>query len=148
MSLFQNEKLITRIRKSYIKVNDHWIVDKHTNGYGKIFAEGKNWGAHQLSYEVFVGPIPKGLYLDHLCRITNCINPDHLEPVTPRENNLRGNSVSGVNARKTHCKRGHELSTENVRIDNGTRQCKPCNNIRAAKYRKLKKEVSFGLAFA
>lgn len=148
MNLLHNEKLLRRINSNYIRVNDHWIVEKYANGYGKIYAEGKNWLAHRLSYAVFVGPIPEGLFLDHLCRVTNCINPSHLEPVTPKENNMRGNSVAAINARKTHCKRGHELSTENVRIDNGTRQCKPCNNIRARGYRLKKKEARFAPAFA
>lgn len=124
MALLHNEKLKQRIKNSYIRVNDHWIVDKYSNGYGKLFANGKNWLAHRLSYEVYVGPIPDGLQLDHLCRVTNCINPTHLEPVTSTENMLR--------ARKTICKRGHPLEGSNISTSNGTRQCLKCRAVREA----------------
>lgn len=132
MALLNNEKLKSRIRDNYIKVNDHWVVPKYGNGYGKIYAAGKNWLAHRLSYEVFVGPIPEGLQLDHLCRVTNCINPAHLEPVTAQVNKER--------AYQKVCKRGHELSDGNITKD-GARQCLKCRAIREAA-RRLKVRVA------
>ena len=87
--------------------------------------------AHRLAFETFVGPIPDGLVLDHLCRNRSCINPEHLEPVTQQEN-IRRSPVApqAVNARKTHCKHGHEFTPENTRhyIKNGrpARRCIEC----------------------
>lgn len=58
-------------------------------GYGYVGVHGKTMLAHRASYEFFVGPIPEGLHLDHLCRNRSCINPTHLEPVSQGENNAR-----------------------------------------------------------
>lgn len=63
---------------------------ENRNGYGRLWWQGKERMAHILSYEAHVGPVPTGLLVDHKCRVRACINPDHLEPVTPRENTLRG----------------------------------------------------------
>lgn len=63
------------------------------NGYGKVSWRGRTWMAHRLVYVLLVGPIPEGHHLDHRCRVRPCCNPDHLEPVTPRENTLRGEAV-------------------------------------------------------
>lgn len=84
-------------------------------------------GAHRVSYELFVGTIPRGYTIDHLCRNTHRVNPYHLEPVTPEENNLRGTSASAQNARKTHCKYGHSLAQGNYYLrKGGSRLCKEC----------------------
>lgn len=83
--------------------------------------------AHRVSYEVFVGPIPEGLEIDHLCRIRHCVNPDHLEPVTRRENLLRGDTFAARNARKTHCPQGHSYSGENLYVYKGGRKCRTCH---------------------
>ncbi len=75
-----------------------------------------------------VGPIPDGLYVDHLCRTPACINPAHMELVTNGENVLRGVCPAALNARKTHCKRGHPLDGANLRIlVSGGRNCRECN---------------------
>jgi hypothetical protein len=74
-----------------------------------------------------VGPIPDGLVLDHLCRVRNCVRPEHLEVVTFRENVLRGEGSSANRARQTHCYKGHLLEGENVYTPhNGKRGCKTC----------------------
>lgn len=86
-----------------------------SKGYGRLVVRGVRKLAHRYFYEEMRGPIPSGLTLDHLCRNRACVNPWHLEPVTVRDNVLRGNGLSAVNARKTHCKRGHEFTEENTR---------------------------------
>jgi hypothetical protein len=98
-----------------------------TNGYGRTQVNGKRWLAHRVAYDLLVGPIPKGLTIDHLCRNTWCVNPAHLEAVTLRVNNLRGGNAAAVNARKTHCKRGHPFDKENTHIAvGGGRVCRTC----------------------
>lgn len=67
-----------------------WCARTNRNGYGRLRVGGRELMAHRLAYEALVGPIPEGLVLDHLCRVRLCINPAHLEPVTVRENTLRG----------------------------------------------------------
>jgi hypothetical protein len=74
-----------------------------------------------------MGAVPEGLELDHLCRVRGCVNPKHLEPVTHRENLMRGESWSAVNARKTHCPEGHPYDETNTYIDGkGRRRCREC----------------------
>lgn len=100
-------------------------------GYVRVGADrgGGRLPAHRAMYQELVGPVPEGMTLDHLCRNRGCVNPDHLEPVTMRENALRGTSPWAKNARKTHCPRGHELVTENCvpyYLKRGRRYCAMC----------------------
>lgn len=67
-----------------------WQGEMNRNGYGRVWVNGKRLMAHRVVYESLRGPIGEGLLLDHLCRNRACCNPDHLEPVTHRENTLRG----------------------------------------------------------
>jgi hypothetical protein len=81
---------------------------------------------HRLAYRLDRGPIPLHLELDHLCRNQACSNPEHLEAVSHRVNVLRGAGTSAINARRTHCIRGHEFSGENLGWDKGRRTCRAC----------------------
>ena len=92
-----------------------WESTMGYKGYGRFWYQGRMRSAHRLAYEEYVEPIPEGLTLDHLCRVRNCIAPDHLEPVTNKENLLRGFGVSAINARKQECVKGHPFSEQNTR---------------------------------
>lgn len=96
-------------------------------------------GAHVWAYTTLVGPIPKGLELDHLCYVRACVNPAHLEPVTKRENILRGESFAAKHARKTHCKNGHPFAGENLIIKD-CRRCLTCLRQYQANDRQRKRE--------
>lgn len=128
--------------------NGCWIFEGNRNayGYGRIRrGKGQRGTAmvHRVVYEHFVGPIPDGLQLDHLCRVRACCNPEHLEPVTTQENVLRGNGVSAVNARKTHCIHGHPFDDLNTCTDpTWGRKCRTCARTRAAMYRADKRYAS------
>jgi hypothetical protein len=97
------------------------------NGYSKITKNHITYLAHRFMYELAYGPIPKNKQLDHLCRVRNCVNPEHLEPVTLSENVLRGEGITANNARKEQCPYGHEYSGGNLYVDKrGFRYCKRC----------------------
>ena len=70
-----------------------WQGELNRNGYGRVWVQGKRLMAHRVIYEAIIGPIPEGMVLDHLCRNRACCNPQHLEPVTVRENTHRGAAV-------------------------------------------------------
>ena len=106
-----------------------WLWTAATwRGYGAISFGGRDRRAHVVMYELLVGPVPPGLQLDHLCRVRSCVNPAHLQPVTNRENALRGISFSARNAAKKACVRGHPFDAVNTRVlPSGWRSCKACN---------------------
>lgn len=82
--------------------------------------------AHRVAYELVVGRVPDGLVLDHQCRNRLCVNPDHLRPVTNRINVLIGEGASAINLQKTHCRKGHPLSGDNLKIEKLGRRCRQC----------------------
>jgi hypothetical protein len=110
-----------------------------TGGYGRLWCDGKQLLAHTLSYRMLRGEIPNGMDIDHLCRNRGCVNPDHMEPVTERENTLRGIGPSAQNATKTHCKRGHPLDETNTKVINRHRVCKTCNRERCKLFERQKR---------
>jgi hypothetical protein len=117
-----------------------WTARIDASGYGRLNrGPGVSPMAHRFAYEEFVGPIPGGMQLDHLCRTRRCVNPEHLEPVTNRQNALRGESFAAVNASKTKCTAGHELAGENVRVrerrGSTERECLICARTRKRAYK-------------
>lgn len=113
-------------------------------GYGKHRAPGGVWVApHRVAYEALVGPIPEGLVIDHLCRVRDCVNPDHLEPVTSRVNTMRGETIAAHRAARTHCVSGHPFTDDNTHLrPNGTRQCIECRRLRSREYKARKRAAS------
>ena len=132
----QHSRFWRRVRKR--GENDCWLWTGATKGrsqdaqYGCLFSGKRTRAgnplpvpAHRVSYELHVGPVPDGLHLDHLCRVSRCVNPDHLEPVTLRENLLRGADAR----RRDHCPHGHPYDEENTYVHRGHRYCRTCNRI-------------------
>lgn len=125
-----------------------WTGKRGHNGYGYWhWDEGGTKPntqrlVHRVVYTVLVGPIPDGLTIDHLCRNQLCVNPQHLEAVPQGENTRRGTGPVAINARKTHCIRGHDLSgpAVYVRPDGRGRDCRECK--RAANARRAQEKAS------
>jgi hypothetical protein len=116
-----------------------WLWDgslAEHGGYGQFnMRQGKGtWipeMAHRVSYKLYRGPIPADNEIGHLCRINCCVNPDHLVALPHKETTWRGDGPTGRNHRKTHCKRGHPLSGENLYVSKriGERRCRECARI-------------------
>ena len=116
---------------------DCWEWTGPTNGvYGRTW-----WAfAHRAVWEWLVGPIPEGLEIDHLCLNKMCVNPDHLEPVTSKENKRRNKNRSrmGGNMRvKTHCPQGHAYEGDNIYLYRGRRNCRTCSKRRSREFRQV-----------
>lgn len=125
--------VLTRVLKRLLITDTCWLWQGALNdkGYGVVGRGGRGAGnarVHRVTYEAFRGPLADECEPDHTCRVRSCANPWHLEEVTPSVNVRRG-LVSALRVRITHCKQGHELTPENVRLMPGypmSRKCKQC----------------------
>lgn len=124
-----------------------WWTASKSRGYGYIGSGRKLLLAHRLAYEWLVGPIPDGYQIDHLCRNPACVNPAHMEPVPQRENLIRGIGFAGINARKTHCNRGHEYTEANTYHPPGRpgwRSCRECIRLGSQRVADKRKAAKVG----
>lgn len=116
-----------------------WTGETENNGYGRIFADGKKQGAHRFAYELLIGPIPKGMTVDHVCHNIDdecpggvcvhrrCLFPEHLALKPLKPNILAGKGLAAENAKKTHCKQGHPFDEANTYLaPSGRRVCRTC----------------------
>ncbi|MEU9947038.1 HNH endonuclease signature motif containing protein [Streptomyces sp. NPDC047939] len=110
-----------------------WTRSRSRDGYGWASLNDRTYQAHRLLYVLLKGEPKEGLVLDHLCRVRHCVNPSHLEPVTPRQNLERGNTPTGA----THCKKGHALTPYY-----GQRRCVPCKNDYESQHRETKRQYA------
>jgi hypothetical protein len=107
-----------------------FVGARSTEGYGRLFVEGKLWQAHRWLLERALGcPIPADLDVDHLCGNRACVRPAHLEIVT-RSENLRRGYARRERVHKTHCPHGHPYDEANTYLWRGKRNCKRCLNAR------------------
>lgn len=112
-----------------------WTGTKTKTGYGRLVRRGRWYMAHRYAYTNLVGDIPDGLELDHLCRIRNCVRPEHLEAVTHTVNVQRG---SGGRPTALKCPQGHEYAGTNLYIrPNGFQDCRACRAASARRRRRL-----------
>jgi hypothetical protein len=126
----ETPELSARFWSKVDKTGDCWIwtASKTREGYGSINIGGTLFRAHRVSWAWANGPIPDGLEMDHKCKNQSCVRIEHLEPVTHRENVLRGRGLAAINAAKTHCIKGHEFTPSNTCLrPNGKRYCRVCN---------------------
>ena len=138
-----HESVATRFWKKVRKSDGCWTWEAATSaeGYGVFNITPRVQAqAHRIAYELTKGAIPNGLTLDHLCRNTRCVNPDHLEPTTMGKNTLRGFSPSAINSRKHSCHNGHPLLGANLYVNpRGERQCRICRLKASVSYRERQK---------
>jgi hypothetical protein len=139
-SLTPIERFLTRVE---IAPNGcwEWKTPSSKRCYGTFHLKDKSIKAHRFSYQYFVGSIPEGLTLDHLCRNLSCVNPDHLELASKRTNILRGMGIPAKNARATHCPKGHPYDLFNTYNllddrDRNARFCKLCHREANKRYRR------------
>lgn len=115
-----------------------WLGAVNGDGYGLPSVRGRRIMVHRLAWEATNGSISADHVIDHLCRVRCCINPLHMECVSPVENVMRGHGPTATNARKLTCRNGHELSGDNCRIDRGRRHCRTCDREWMRAYRRRK----------
>ena len=129
-----------------------WLKYKSKKGYGQIRYNGRMRRVHRVSYECYIGNIPVGLTIDHLCKVRACCNPGHLEPVTQSENAKRGDysnngKTNNYHASKTHCSNGHEFIESNVYKLKNRRVCLTCrrkvDKARSPRKKKTSANINF-----
>lgn len=133
------ERILAKVRRQ--EGGSCWVfTGSHSAGYPQIWWNGRQHLAHRVMYQITVGAIPAGNQIDHTCRLKSCVNPDHLEPVTPRENMLRaGMPAASYQLAKTHCPSGHPYDEANTyRTRAGHRLCRMCHRL----FARRKKEVT------
>lgn len=121
-----------------------WKGSLNQHGYGQFFFDGKNGRAHRYAYKYYVGELDPNKTIDHICSKRDCVNPEHLEQVTMRENVLRSDGLTARNSRKTHCLRGHPFSGSNLFVKkrkgrDNERSCRACRKYRQNKSRREKR---------
>lgn len=113
-----------------------WTGYRDPKGYGRFHPKSGTALVHRAAYEATHGPIPEGMFIDHLCRNRACRNVEHMELVTNRENTLRGENFIALHARATQCPQGHPYSEANTyHTPDGRRDCRMCIADRKARYR-------------
>jgi HNH endonuclease len=108
------------------------------DGYGRFWFQGRDWRAHRWLYNELVAPVVDGMDVEHLCHVRNCVRPAHLDLVEPWENQRRGFSPFAINARRTRCASGHDLTDPTnvyIRPDGRGTQCRECIRIRRAAHK-------------
>lgn len=123
-----------------------WTHYLEKSGYARLWIDRRAVMAHRFSYEFHVAPIPEGLHIDHLCRNRACVNPWHLEPVTPAENVRRGTAAEAARARGDRvieCPQGHPYDEVNTYVfPNGSRACWTCKRQTARNYYERNKQLT------
>lgn len=109
----------------------NWTGYRNWGGYGLFWDGVRKVSSHRWSYETFVGPIPDGMTIDHICRNTSCVNPDHLRVMSAYDNWLISESLTANNLRKTVCSNGHEFSGSNLVVQGNRRRCRECRRQRS-----------------
>ena len=134
---------IERFLAKVVKTDSCWLWNGFTTneGYGRFDKQS----VHRFSYQHYIGAIPEGLEIDHLCNVRNCVNPEHLKPVTQKENvrravergSFKNHTLAGkAKSSKTHCPQGHEYAGDNLIIDShsGARRCRICTVDKTLRY--------------
>lgn len=119
----------------------NWLGSNNGDGYGQIWFNGRMVLVHRICFEHFNHKIPDGMVIDHKCRNRSCVNPNHLQVVTLKENIQLGipyrkdfYNTGNRNIKRTHCKRGHEFTQENLVKSAKGRMCRTCHNAYNREY--------------
>ncbi len=123
-----------------------WAGTISDKGYGILSLASelhpRRCRAARFAYSYFIGPIPEGMVIDHLCRNRGCVNPFHLEAISNKENIMRGICPSSINAKKTQCYRGHPYSPQTLKVfRDGFRRCFECIKLEPSYLKRNKNTI-------